>query len=210
MAAKTKPVEPAAPETAYIRVKQATYHIRFGKVAAGRCLPLPADEAEAWIDLGLAENISESQYEKGREEHYSNLNPHLTDQEAYNKLNDPKAKLWDVSTHRDASMASEEGLRAAQAAGLSLVNTQILKDKDGKPLPPDATVDEIMEARSSMTSDDKLHSHERSSTMGGGSHYTNPNPVVEPVPDPVLESIAKKGRKPSSRASGNGPHEGDN
>ena len=197
-------------ETAYVKMKQPTYHIRFGKVQPGRCLPVTPAEAEAWAGLGLAETISESEYEKGREEHYSNLNPHLTDQESYNRLNDPKAQLWDVSTHRDASMAPEKGLRAAQEAGISLVNTQILHDKDGRPLPPDATVDQIMEARAAMTSDDKLHSHERSSTMGGGSHYTNDNPTVEPEKDPVLESIAKKGRKPSSRASGNGPHEGDN
>lgn len=202
--------ENKAPEQAYVKMKQATYHIRFGKVQPGRVLPVTPAEAEAWVGLGLAETISKGEYEKGREEHYSNLNPHLTDQESYNRLNDPKAQLWDVSTHRDASMAPEAGLRAAQEAGISLVNTQVLKDKDGRPLPPDANVDEIMEARSRMTSDDKLHSHERSSTMGGGSHYTNDNPTVEPVEDPILASVAKKGRKPSSRASGNGPHEDDN
>jgi hypothetical protein len=196
-------------DQAFVKMKEATYNLRFGKVQPGRVLPVSRAEADAYAALGIAEEISESEYEKGREEHYANLNPHLTDQESYNRLNDPKAKLWDVSTHRDASMAPEAGLRAAQDAGISLVNTQVLMDKVGRPLPPDATVDQIMEARSAMTSDDKLHSHERSSTMGGGSHYTNDNPTVEPVEDPILASVAKKGRKPSSRASGNGPHEGD-
>jgi len=166
-----------ADDVAYIQMTQAQADASYGKLQPGRILRVDQDRADRWITAGLAEPSDEGAYQqqldarvetiKDREGRFAQLN------------RDDKAALWDVSTHRDALTAPEAGLRAAVEAGVPLVNLGRLRTPEGLPIDPDASVEEILEARQNLHPEllAPLTSHERASTSGGGSHYDMPMPL---------------------------------
>jgi hypothetical protein len=93
---------------------------------------------------------------------------------AFQALNDGHA-AWDVSTYRDVLTAPEGGLRLAHERGIPLVNVHMLRDEDGDPLPPDADIEDILDARQLLHADLQapFAAHDRSSVMGGGSPYAS-------------------------------------
>lgn len=184
-------------ELVYVKMTHAHADARYGKLAPGRVLQLPRDVADRWASVGLVADATEAAYTKQREQKQGKVDSR---EEAFARLNNRGAELWDVSTHRDALTAPREGLERARAAGIPLVNTDMLRDEDGVPLDPDASVDEIMEARANLHPDAQspLTAHSQASTSGGGSHYDMPMPL-NPQARAMEESIRSQERNASVR-----------
>lgn len=166
----------------YVKILEPTVSTRFGKLAAGRIVPVEDDMAEGWKGLGISEMSSEAAYTKARDERQEKAGGGERGA-ALRDLSAQKSALWDVSTHRDAMTSPEEGLKAAVEAGVPLVNLGMLKDDDGHPLQSDASVKDIMDARSLLQERDPLRDHAQASTSGGGSHYYTPSPLNDPTAD---------------------------
>jgi hypothetical protein len=60
----------------------------------------------------------------------------------------------------------------------------MLRDEDGDVLPPDADIDDILDARANLHPDlaAPFAAHDRSSVMGGGSPYVSNMPGATPMP----------------------------
>lgn len=161
----------------YIQMVRAQSDAQYGKLEAGRIMRVDNDRANRWITAGIAEKSDEGAYTKFREARAETISNR---EGAFSALNrDDRAALWDVSTHRDALSAPEAGLRAAVEAGIPLVNLGALRTPEGLPLDPEASIEEILEARNNLHPDavGVLTAHERASTSGGGSHYDMPMPL---------------------------------
>lgn len=173
----------------YMRLNQDNVDARLGKLRRGQVVALDQATATRWAMAGIVDQVSAEEYEDTRERRRNKM---AGRQDLYRSLNN-QAAMWDVSTYRDVLTASEEGLRAAYAAGLPLVNITMLRDEDGDPLPPDADLDEILEARQWLHADlvAPLAAHNQSSVMGGGSPYQQ-NFNVGPMPlNPTHRAMAE-------------------
>jgi hypothetical protein len=125
-------------------------------------------------------------------------------QAAFQALNDGHA-LWDVSTYRDVLTAPESGLRQAYDAGIPLVNVHILRDENGDTLPPNADIEDILDARELMHPDltAPLAAHDRSSVMGGGSPFAEQLRRADPaLPAPSSDDGSGPGAGAIRSASG--------
>jgi hypothetical protein len=187
-------------ETYYVKMLQPHADARYGKLAVGKVVALDKGRAERWVAVGVAESSSKTAYEKQGEQKQRRADDREV---AFQRLNDNQAAYWDVSTHRDALTAPEEGLRRAFEGGVPLVNVDALRDEDGMPLQPDASIEEIVEARKNLHPDLEgvLTAHERSSIQGGGSHYDMPMPL-NPKARAIEEEIRRNERNAQSREAG--------
>ena len=151
-----------------------------GKLRRGQVVAMDRDMATRYLMANIAEQVSSGEYEeqtRRQQEQYSQR------QQSFWNLNQGHS-LWDVSTHRDVLTAPEDGLRRAYDAGLPLSNLQYLTDENGNPLEQDADIEDILEARKRLHTGDLFPTEmaDRSSVMGGGSHYTS---VVGGGPEPL-------------------------
>jgi len=127
----------------YVEFTSPTGDVDYGKIAAGRVLPMSPERAAKLEELGIAKKSSKSAFEKQRKERQDAVEPSGRKAD-FEKL--ATAADWDVTSTRDALNAPEEGLKRAFAQG-RVVNTDLLKDKDGNVLPADASLEQILEAR---------------------------------------------------------------
>jgi hypothetical protein len=166
-------------EVYYMKMTEPQVDARLGKLTPGKVVPVDRAKATRWLTVGIAEQASKGDYEEQQDRRVRKMTAR---QNAFNSLNDGHA-LWDVSTYRDVLTAPESGLRMAYERGISLVNVHMLRDEDGDPLPPDADIEEILEARQYLHPDlvAPLAAHDRSSVMGGGSPYSQ-NVTGGPMP----------------------------
>jgi hypothetical protein len=144
---------------------------RLGKMQAGRIRPMDEAKARRWLNANIAVQVPKAEYDEQQDRL---MQRSTAQQAAFQALNDGHA-LWDVSTYRDVLTAPESGLRQAYDAGIPLVNVHILRDENGDTLPPNADIEDILDARELMHPDltAPLAAHDRSSVMGGGSMYQN-------------------------------------
>jgi len=174
----------------YMKMTTNNVHPRLGKLAPGQVIALDRDTATRYLMAGVAEQVSSGDYDDQRKKRRDKV---TAQQQRFRSLNDQYA-MWDVSTYRDVLTAPEAGLRQAHERGIALVNVHMLRDEDGDPLPPDADIDEILEARQSLHSElaAPLAAHDRSSVMGGGSHYAS-NVPIGPMPlNPGYREMAER------------------
>lgn len=160
----------------YVKMLEPHVDPRFGKLAAGRIVPLTPDMYDRWSGLGLVEDASEKEYKDYQEKRVTDAagGPRGA---KLRELAAQRSAQWDTATHRDALTAPEENLKVAMKEGRPLVNVDQLKDADGLPLQPDAKLNEILEARSRLQERDPLRDHTQSSVNGGGSHFYTPKPL---------------------------------
>ena len=153
----------------YMKMTVDQVNARLGKLPRGRVVALPLEQARAFLMAGVAEQVSSAEYEQQTQQKRDAISGR---QQAFLRLNQG-ADLWDVSTHRDVLTASEEGLRRAYDAGMPLANLQYLRDANGDPLDQDADIEDIIEARNTLHPNEVFpqEAHDRSSVMGGGSHF---------------------------------------
>lgn len=185
-------------EIYYMKVNQNQVDARLGKLRAGQVVQLDREKATRWAMAGIAEQVSSGEFDDMRERRGKKISAR---QEAMRSLNE-QAGMWDVATYRDVLTAPEAGLRAAYERGIPLVNLQQLRDEDGDPLPPDATIEEILDARQWMHPDlvAPFAAHDRSSVMGGGSPYQS-NVPMGPMPlNPGHRAIAEQIQRHDSMA----------
>jgi hypothetical protein len=166
----------------YMEICEATYDARLGKLAKGMIVPMDEAKASRFLTVGAAVQASEGAYkdQQGRKAEKAQGRA-----AAFQALNDGHA-AWDVSTYRDVLTAPEGGLRLARERGIPLVNVHMLRDEDGDPLPPDADIEDILDARQLLHADltAPFAAHDRSSVMGGGSPYAS-NMSSSGVPMPL-------------------------
>lgn len=169
--AEAKLEAPPALPVYYMKMTQANADARLGKLAPGDIRPMDAAKATRYLMAGVAEQTSEAEY---REKEQRKSEKAGATRNAFQAQQEGHA-LWDVATYRDVLTAPEGGLRLAHERGIPLVNVHMLRDEDGDPLPPDADIDDILDARALLHPDlmSPLASHDRSSVMGGGSPYVN-------------------------------------
>lgn len=162
---------PPALPVYYMRMTQANADARLGKLSEGQIVPLDQAKATRYLMAGVAEQASEGDF-RAQEDRKSQKATRT--QEAFRNLNDGHA-MWDVSTYRDVLTAPESGLRMAHQRGIPLVNVHVLRDEDGDVLPPDADIEDILDARELLHTDLQapFAAHDRSSVMGGGSPFTS-------------------------------------
>ena len=175
----------------YMKMTTDNVHARLGKLRAGQVVPLDQATATRYLAAGAAEQVSSGDYEDAQNKRKENMSAR---QERFRALNDQYA-MWDVSTYRDVLTAPEKGLRLAAERGIPLVNVHYLRDENGDPLPPDADVDEILEARLLLNTElnAPLEAHDRSSVMGGGSHYQSNLGPSGPLPlNPGYRAMAER------------------
>lgn len=174
----------------YMKMTTNNVHPRLGKLVPGQVVSLDKDTATRYLTAGVAEQVSSGDYEDARSKRRDKV---TAQQQRFRSLNDQYA-MWDISTYRDVLSASDAGLRQAYERGIALVNVHLLQDEDGDPLPPDADIEEILEARQSLHSElvAPLTAHDRSSVMGGGSPYTS-NVALGPMPlNPGYRDMAER------------------
>lgn len=178
----------------YLKLNQPQVDARLGKMKTGDVVAVDEDVATRFVAAGIADQVGKGEYDQTRNRRQEKLSAR---QNAMRALNDAAA-VWDVSTYRDVLTAPEQGLRLAAERGIPLVNVHLLRDADGDPLPPDADIDEILEARQYLHADLQapLAAHDRSSVMGGGSPYSQvvgggPMPL-NPAHRAMAESIARQ------------------
>lgn len=182
--------EQAPLEIYFMRMNQDQVEARLGKLRRGQVVSVDREMATRLAVAGIADQVSKSDFDDVRERRQGKLSRR---QDALRSLNDAAA-MWDVATYRDVMTASEQGLRAAYDAGMPLTNIHMLRDEDGDPLPPDADIDEILEARKWSHPDlvAPFAAHDRSSVMGGGSPYTS-NVPSGPMPlNPGHRALAEQ------------------
>jgi hypothetical protein len=163
----------------YMKMRNDNVHARLGKLKAGQVVPMNQDMATRYLMAGAADQVSSGEYEDTQQKRRDKV---LARQERFRNLNDQYA-MWDVSTYRDVLTAPERGLRMAFERGIPLVNVHMLRDEDGDPLDPESDIEEILQARESLHAELQapLAGHDRSSVMGGGSHYES-NVQISPQP----------------------------
>lgn len=173
----------SAPELSvyYMKLIEPNYDARLGgKQKVGQVVPMSGAQATRYLTAKVAEQASEGEYDEqqGRKKDKA-----TAAQNAFRAINEGGA-VWDVSTYRDVLTAPEGGLRLARERNIPLVNVHMLRDEDGDPLPPDAEIDEILDARALLHADlqSPFSAHERSSVMGGGSPYVNTVNPGGPLP----------------------------
>jgi hypothetical protein len=163
----------------YMKMRNDNVHARLGKLKAGQVVPMNQDMATRYLMAGAADQVSSGEYEDTQQKRRDKVSAR---QERFRNLNDQYA-MWDVSTYRDVLTAPERGLRMAFERGIPLVNVHMLRDEDGDPLDPESDIEEILQARESLHAELQapLAGHDRSSVMGGGSHYES-NVQISPQP----------------------------
>lgn len=184
-------------EIYYLELLEPQVDARLGKLAPGQVVPLDKAKATRWVAAGVARQTTRDAFDKYRQR---KADVATAQQEAFRNLNTGHA-MWDVATYRDVLTAPEGGLRTAWENGISLVNVQALRDENGHPLPPNADIEDILDARALMhpSISDPLSDHERSSVMGGGSpvgppsSYGMPQPL-HPMHRAMQERIAEQER----------------
>jgi hypothetical protein len=177
-------------EIYYMRLNQDQVDARLGKLRRGQVVQLDRAKATRWAMAGIADQVSSGEFDDMRERRSKKMSAR---QDALRNLNE-QAGMWDVSTYRDVLTAPEAGLRAAYERGIPLVNIQQLRDEDGDPLPADASIEEILEARLWTHPDltAPFAAHDNSSVMGGGSPYRS-NVPSGPMPlNPTHRAIAEQ------------------
>lgn len=201
------------PEQYFMKMKEAQADARLGKLKAGQVVSMDEDTAARFLGVGLAEQVSSSEYKQQQERREQKLSARRN---AFAALNEGHA-VWDVSTYRDVLTAPEKGLRLAHERGIPLVNVHMLRDDEGDPLAPDADIEDILEARSNMHPDllFPFTGHDRSSVMGGGPMY-QPNVQVRELErgengEPTRPALrraqrrAEAGNTPQLQSPGNPP-----
>jgi hypothetical protein len=159
-----------APTVAYIKMTQPQANVHFGKMQKDRVYAMPPEQAGRFMAAGIAVESDQAAFDRQRNEQAEAITERHSRAGEFAALNQEAAGAWDTSTTRDVTMAPEEGIRQAFAAG-RLVNTDRLKDETGAPLPPDAGLEQILEARKRLGfGEAPFTEHERSSAMGGGAH----------------------------------------
>jgi hypothetical protein len=196
---------PPALPVYYMRMTQANADARLGKLSEGQIVPMDQAKATRYLTANVAEQASESDF-RAQEDRKSQKATRT--QEAFRNLNEGHA-MWDVATYRDVLTAPEGGLRLAHERGIPLVNVHVLRDEDGDPLPPDADIEDILDARELLHTDLQapFAAHDRSSVMGGGSPfvsnvggYGSPAPL-NPAHREMMERVAAQeamAQKPAS------------
>jgi hypothetical protein len=165
-------------EIFYIEMVEPQAHARYGKLQPGQVVPMPRDVAARFVAAGVGVQVRQDRYDQYIETRSRRA---TAQQNAFQALNDGHA-MWDVSTYRDVLTAPEGGLRLAFERGIPLVNVHMLRDENGDPLPPDADIEDILDAREYLHPNmvAPLAAHDRSSVMGGGSMYREP--ITGPMP----------------------------
>ena len=188
----------------YMKLTQDQADARLGKLRAGDIRALDQAKATRWLSAGIAEQVTEAEFRQQQDRKEQKA---TAAQEAFRALNDGSA-VWDVATYRDVLTAPESGLRLAHERGIPLVNVHVLRDEDGDVLPPDADIEDILDARRLLHPDlvAPLAAHDRSSVMGGGSPYVN-NMTGDGMPAPLnpahramMEKVAEQERYAQQRA----------
>lgn len=187
--------------TQYVKMVRPQADATYGKMRPGQVLCVDTDRADRWIAAGLAEPSDEAAHTAWKDERAERIESREGAYSALNREGSGSMALWDVSTHRDALSAPEAGLRAAREAGVPLVNLGRLRNMDGLPIDPDASIEDILEARANLHPDvlDPLTAHEQASTSGGGSHYSTPMPL-NPAARAVEQTIRDNERNAQSDA----------
>lgn len=163
--------EPPALKVYYMKMLTANSDARLGKLSEGQVVPMDEAKATRYLTANVAVQVSEGEFNDQQDRKAKKA---TAQQRAFQAANDGHA-LWDVATYRDVLTAPESGLRQARAAGIPLVNVHMLRDEDGDTLPPDADIEDILDARQLLHPDlvAPLAAHDRSSVMGGGSPYVS-------------------------------------
>lgn len=159
----------------YMKMIAPNVDARIGKMPEGKIFPMDAEKATRYLTARVAVQVSEDEFLDQQERKSQKA---TAAQNAYRAINEGGA-VWDVATYRDVLTAPESGLRIAHERGIPLINVHMLRDEDGDVLPPDADIDDILDARALLHPDmvAPFAAHDRSSVMGGGSPYTsNLNP----------------------------------
>ena len=188
-------------------MKMTSYNVdaRLGKLKPGDIRAMDEAKATRYLVAGVAEQVGEGEYQAQQDRKGEKA---TAMQAAFKAINDGHA-LWDVATYRDVLTAPEAGLRMAYERGIPLVNIHVLRDEDGDPLPPDADIDDILDARQLLHPDlvAPLAAHDRSSVMGGGSPYVN-NVTGDGMPAPLspqhramMERVAEQEKMAQEPAS---------
>lgn len=168
-------------EVYYMKMTRANSDARLGKLSEGQIVPMDRAKATRYLTVGVAEQVSKAEFDAQNDRKAEKA---TASQNAFRALNDGGA-VWDVATYRDVLTAPEGGLRLAHERGIPLVNVHMLRDEDGDPLPPDADIEDILDARQNLHPDlvAPFAAHDRSSVMGGGSPYmSNVQPGGSPMP----------------------------
>lgn len=177
----------------YMKMTSDNVDARLGKLKVGQVVAMDEAKATRYLTAGVAEQTTKADFDKQQDRKNEKA---TAAQNAFRSLNDGGA-IWDVATYRDVLTAPEKGLRMAFERGVSLVNVHMLRDEDGDPLPPDADIEDILDARMNLHPDLQapFAAHERSSVMGGGSPYvSNVNPGIgTPAPlNPMHRAMMEK------------------
>lgn len=168
-------------EIYYMKILTPNMDARLGKLQEGQIVGMTRAQATRYLTTRVAEQASQADFEAQQNRKQEKA---TAAQKAFQAINDGHA-MWDVSTYRDVLTAPEGGLRLAFERGIPLVNVHLLRDEDGDPLPPDADIEDILDARQNLHPDmtAPFASHERSSVMGGGSPYvSNTSGLDQPAP----------------------------
>lgn len=173
----------------YMRMTEHNVDARMGKLVPGQVVVLPEDKALRWLNAGVCVQTDVHEYED-QQNHKRQQSSAV--QERFRAMNDGHA-MWDVSTYRDVLTASEQGLRLAWEAGITLVNVHQLRDEQGFPISPEADIEEILDARDLLHPDGvaPFAAHHRSSVMGGGSPYGDVEPLSPQYRD-TMRRIAEQ------------------
>jgi hypothetical protein len=174
----------------YMKLTEAQSDARMGKLREGAIRPMEEAKARRWLTAGIAVQVSQREYD---EQQNRLVERSTAQQKAFQAMNDGHA-MWDVSTYRDVLTAPESGLRQAHARGIPLVNVHMLRDDNGDTLPPDADIEDILEARDNLHPDlvAPLARHDRSSVMGGGSVYGDAQTPLSPQHRAMMERVAEQ------------------
>lgn len=166
-------------DVVYVEATSAFGDADYGKIPAGKVLRMEKTRANRFLAAGVAKESTEAAFNKYTDERQARVDERGR-KEDFDSLDRPAvADDWDTSTTRDVTMAPEEGIRRAYAQG-RLVNTNMLRDKDGVVLPADASLEEILEARKNLAfGESELTAHERSSVQGGGPHTHRPTDTFD-------------------------------
>ena len=191
MAAEGQVKAPPVLAVYYMKMLGAQAEAKLGKMSEDDIKPMDAAKAQRYLTANVAVQVSEAEY-RGQQDRKAQKA--TATQNAFQALNDGHA-VWDVSTYRDVLTAPESGLRIAFERGIPLVNVHMLRDEDGDVLPPDAEIDDILDARELLHPDlrSPFSAHDRSSVMGGGSPYlSNASPMpLSPQHRAAQERIAQ-------------------
>lgn len=176
-------------EMFYMKMIEPNCDARLGKLQPGDIVPMDRAKAQRWLIARVAVQVAQGEYEEQQDRKLTRAS---AQQAAFQAINDGHA-MWDVSTYRDVLTAPEAGLRQAFENGIPLVNVHHLRDENGDPVPPNADIEDILDARELMHPDlvAPLAAHDRSSVMGGGSPYGTPMPL-SPQHRAMMQQVANQ------------------